>query len=412
MAVMHAWRRWWRATQTLLCAAAATAGLAAPAGAGPPLLPTAFASPGGILYACPDHDLTALQAQLRALLQGLGIPPQLYQTLQTPDSGQLLLQLQGLPGDTDTLRLMERRELNLREELVQLPGPAKSVRTVLTVSRKEIALALLQRGRTTRFSGAACNPQALLDHIGIRQNIVAWIETVEWNWPDGGPARWNSRYWRSGNLKKGVPLHTAVADFFLQPRHYALGCYAATKLVVMQGVLDYYLRVRKDPAMLALVEARLGADGEHLSFIEPGAMWYFEADASPQDLARAGKLLRLQNDVPHNSFIPGDWAYLLNTDPRSSQKIGYEGSNAVYLGRGKFDDYYNDNNHSYTYSDKLQEVYQWRNGVFSRSRDLARTTPLSAAEVDLLSERPEQGGLQLGYRAVPYLFGFEALDVP
>jgi hypothetical protein len=121
-------------------------------------------------------------------------------------------------------------------------------------------------------------------------------------------------------------------------------------------------------------------------------------------LTRIGKLMELSDDVSPDSFIPGDWVYFLNTDPKTAQKTGYEGSNSIYMGRGRFDDYYNDNNHFYTYKEKIQEVYQWRNRVFSRSRDIARIQPLSAEEIARLSVDPKNGGLLVSYRATPILF--------
>jgi len=64
---------------------------------------------------------------------------------------------------------------------------------------------------------------------------------------------------------------------------------------------------------------------------------------------KKGKLLEMRYNIPARNFVPGDWGYLLNADLITAKKIGYEGSNATYLGRGKFDDYYNDHNHSYLF---------------------------------------------------------------
>ena len=61
------------------------------------------------------------------------------------------------------------------------------------------------------------------------------------------------------------------------------------------------------------------------------------------------------------------------------------------------------------YSEKLDEVYQWRNGVFSRSRDAAKLKPLSKQAFEQMGLTPEQGGMVMGYRLVPYLFGYESL---
>jgi hypothetical protein len=99
--------------------------------------------------------------------------------------------------------------------------------------------------------------------------------------------------------------------------------------------------------------------------------------------------------------VPGDWNYFLNTDSTSNQKTGYEGSNAIYMGRGKFDDFYNDHHHYYTYHEKMNEVFQWRNRVFNARRDVAKVQPLAARDFAQLSMAPELGGIQLSLRAVP-----------
>jgi hypothetical protein len=96
---------------------------------------------------------------------------------------------------------------------------------------------------------------------------------------------------------------------------------------------------------------------------------------------------------------------------RRIKKTGYEGSNAVYLGGGKFDDYYNDHHHSYTYSEKVNEVYQWRNGVFNSHRDAAKITPITDDDIARLSETPKNGGLLLNFRVAPYFFSYENLPV-
>lgn len=319
----------------------------------------------------------------------------------------LAFRLRDPQGGTDTLQMSRHAAWGLSDERVTLPNGALPAQTVATVSKKEILLALMQKGRATVFRGRACDAQALRDQVGLRQNIVAWAEALHWGWPDGGAAEWNKAYWDHGDLAPGVPLHEAVADAFFNQRKYSIGCYTATKLVIIQATLDYYRRIKGDMHTFATIHNRLMADGEPLQDIEPGAMWYFEAESTKEDMATQGKLLKLATAVPSNNFIPGDWAYFLNTDSVTYEKTGYEGSNALYLGRGKFDDYYDDHSHSYTYKEKLDEVYQWRNKVFNRQRDADKLRPLTASEFARLTLSPEQGGLQLTYRAVPYLFGYE-----
>lgn len=312
--------------------------------------------------------------------------------------------------DTDTLTLTHRPAYWVMDELKELPGPKPGqTREVATVSEKEVLLALMQHGRVTQFAGPACTVQALREHIGLRQNIVTWASHLEWGWPEGGSAQWNRKLWRKGTPRNLGDIGPALRDALVQQSRYAIGCYAAAKLVYAHATLDYYRHVLRDKDKARLVEQRLLAGGDPLVSLEPARMWDFEEDYDTNDASQEGKLLTVQRGVASRNFVPGDWVYFLNTDAHTYAKTGYEGSNSIYLGRGKFSDYYNDNNHAYTYEQKLDEVYQWRNGVFSRSRHYERVQPLDQAQLERLSLTPEHGGLLLDLRATPYLFGFEVL---
>lgn len=361
----------------------------------------------GIVYACDADELRQISTDMARWFQELGIRDSEVVRQGSADSGFLAYTLTTPDNDTRTLDL--HRRYALKTEQISLPTRDGRHRTVQTVSRKEIVLALLQHGRRTELGGAACNMQALREHVGLRQHIAAWAQELQWGWPEGGPPQWNPRYWHKGTPHANVALHEALQDMFSNQSRYEIGCYAATKTVYAHAVLDYYRRVLKDPAKTELVAARLMADQEPLVFLEPQAMWSFEPDFDPSEQDRPGKVLAMQRGVAPGNFVPGDWSYFLNTDPRTYEKTGYEGSNAIYLGRGRFDDYYNDNHHSYTYQQKLDQVYQWRNHVFSRSRDKARIEKLSAQRYRELERTPAQGGLVLDLRVAPYLFGFEAL---
>ena len=345
---------------------------------------------------------------MAAYLRELGVDEHLV-VKTAPDDGRLIYTLATPEADTDTLSLKDRKEYRIKDELVRLPAKGGKTRTVRTVSRKEILLALLQHGRLTNFSGAACTLDALREQVGVRQNVATWTRTLSWHWPNGGPARWNTRAWRKGTPLASVGLDPALRDPFLNQRRYGIGCYTATKLSYAQAVLDYYARVKKDAAKAALVRERLMHDGEPLVGVEPAAMWDFEKDFDPASRDTPGKILRIERGFAPDNFVPGDWAYLRNTDPMTMEKTGYEGSNAVYLGGGKFADYYNDHDHAYTYREKLDEVYQWRNGVFSRRRDGYKAQPLTGEDYVRLGRTPAEGGLLLDYRAVPHFFGYEDL---
>ena len=362
-------------------------------------------APEGLQFACDSAHVSVFKSELLDYFKSLDIPLDLLKSSEGASGTQVSLNyvLRG-PGITaDTLGINKDPRFAVANEQVELPGQNGLVQSREITSRKEILLALLHPGRLTRLEPASCSVAALKDHVGARQNIVAWASQLEWQWPDGDDALWNEKYWKSGTPQLNVPLHVALNDVFLNQPAYAIGCYAATKLVVAQGVLDYYRRIKQDPGLTRMVEQRLLSDNEPLVNVEPGEMWSFEPDFDIDQLRQQGKLVELIRNVAPRNFVPGDWIYLLNTDPITYQKKGYEGSNAIYLGQGKFDDYYNDNQHAYTYLQKLDEVYQWRNGVFSRSHDAEKIKPLSGNELDQLGNSPKSGGLVLSYRAIPRL---------
>lgn len=379
----------------------------------PPCASAALAAPepeaprDGLHFNCEPARLDALATQVSGYLKGLGIAPELYRLHR--DATDLGFSLRTPGHDTSTLNLAYRPEYQLGTEPVALLDIHHHTQTVQTVSRKEIALALMQHGRTTTLRGEACQLQALAEHIALRQMVVAWTQHLAWVWPDGGPASWNQRYWLRGTPIDLRRTADALHDAFVSQSRYAIGCYTAAKLVYAHAILDFYERVLRDPAKATQVMQRLLMDRDPLVDIEPGAMWTFEADADPADAARPGKLLRMLPAVAPRNFVPGDWAYIRNTDAATQGKTGYEGSNAVYLGGNRFDDFYDDNHHSYRYEEKLSEVYQWRNGVFSRARDFEKLQRLTQADYARLGRSPDQGGLVLGYRVVPYFFGHEAL---
>lgn len=363
----------------------------------------------GIRFSCKPGQLETIESNMGTYLASLGVAPDWVVKKADRTNGVVVYTMNTPKEDSSTLDLKDRPELHIQDDIVSLPAKHGKKKKVHTVSKKEIVLALLQHGRLTEFKESACDVKALKDHVGIRQNTVAWAENLNWVWPDGGPAKWNNKYWKHGTPKPGFPLHEALSDVFINQNKYSIGCYMASKLVIIQGVLDYYRRIKKDPKQQKLLEKRLSIDKEPLVDIEPGKMWAFETDFDPQELNRPGKLLKIEYGVAPKNHIPGDWVYFLNTDPITYKKTGYEGSNPIYLGRNKFADYFNDHDHSYTYQQKMDEVYQWRNGVFSRSRDFAKIKPLTPQDIERLSKTPAKGGILTDIRVFPYFFGYEEL---
>lgn len=290
-------------------------------------------------------------------------------------------------------------DFNIDDELIY--SPTLNNKLPIT-SKKEILISLLYPGRLTSIS--SCGYSDLKEHIGIRQNIVLWANKLEWQWPDGEPAFWNTKYWNKGTPLNLKNTYWALFDSFKFQNKYGIGCYTATKMVYAFSLLDYYKRVNPNLKKYNLILNSLISDKEPLVAVEPGIMWKFESDYDSEKDNYQGKILEIHDNIAPNSIVAGDWIYLLNTDKETYQKTGYEGSNAIYLGKNKFDDYYNDNNHSYTFEEKLDEVYQWRNKVFSRTRDHDKIEHLSLEKLQSLKSTPDNNGLFVNTRTVPKLF--------
>ena len=366
---------------------------------------------GGIVFSCPSARMPRLRFDMHELMRALGLQTTIVSRRQYADGKRTILhyQLKGGSSEDGTLGLSKRPELNIEDEWLVLPSSSPTTRRVAVVSQKEILLAMLQKGRTTQFSDGACQIEALRDQLGLRQNIVAWSTQLAWGWPDGESAQWHRKYWDNGTPRADVKLDEALHDVFSNQSEYSFGCYTAIKISYAHAILDYYQRLSKKPHLAQLIRQRLMHDQEPLVGIEPTTMWSFEKEYDATAPMRPGKLLDLQLAVAPSNFIPGDWIYIVNTDEKSAQRVGYEGSNAIYLGGGKFDDFYNDHQHSYTFEEKLNEVYQWRFGVFNRVRDADKVQALMPEDVQRLSLSPEAGGMLFAFRATPYLFGYVAL---
>lgn len=388
----------------------------------------------GITFKCQPEQLKAIENDLKKYFHDLGINQNLV-LINHDDQNQTLNFVLNTPkDDTSTLDLYKRPEFAIHDEIVSLPTNKKDVfRKIKTVSKKEIAYALMQHGRNTEFTGDQCTSEALIDQVGIRQNTVAWVQEMNWGWPNGEGAKYSKKYWPKGKLVGNYSLAETMRDAFINQKDYAMGCFAATKLTMVNGILDYYDRIKKDPAAVRKISAQLMKTAKDdvgpLKNVEPGKMWYFEdnmiydlngkltafsdnlTEEQRAEVERPGKVLEMHEGVAGKNFVPGDWSYFLNPHEESYQKTGYEGSNSIYLGRDKFDDYYADQYDdktkeykNYTFTEKLDEVYQWENGVFSRERDAAKIKPLSESHLERLTGTPQNGGLILNYRVGPMTF--------
>lgn len=387
----------------LLALAAVSVALSTQAVSSTPETPTlhAFLPPAdGLVLTCKNANMQELLPQLQGFLHTHGLPAPYTKVSATPTTLSAILTY-----PASTTKLHESPYFRHNPEVLR-PKPGTGM--VPVSSTTEILAALLSPGRTSTIDlttpTGQCDFSELEEHLAIRQNIVLWSTSLSWVFPDGGPAKWNTNFWNKGTPLQSTPAFTvaAFADPFLHPVKYEIGCYTATKLVIAQAFLDYYSRLNPNPRKLEKVVRLLWSDNDPLVDIEPYGFWAFEQDHDNSLPQGPGKLMVESHGIAPNHFVPGDWSYFLNPDAISYAKAGYEGSNAIYLGRNRFDDYYADTERGYyTYEQKLDEVYQWRNGVFSRSRHANLIRPLTPAQLQQLALPPSQQGVVLPTRLIP-----------
>lgn len=358
------------------------------------------ASPAdGITFLCTSPVKGKNSHSITTYLASKGIPSS-WLTISSI-SQRLNIKIKPSMQSGSTLGISADKRFGVSSDFVLLIDPERAAKQVPTVSQKEVLLALLHNGRSTTYKGKDCGLEELKDDVGVRQITVAWAQNVAFRWPDGTPAEWESQYWEEGTPKAGVNLYDALTDALINSSSYAVGCYTAAKIILAASQLDYYQRIKHNSKQAQSVYDALMADNDPLINIEPGQAWYFEQDYPKENDTIVGKILNMKRGVAPRNFVPGDWLYMLNPDPESYAKTGYEGSNAIYLGMNNFSDYYNDHEHSYRLEQKMHEVYQWRHGVFSRTRDAKKVVSIPSEKMEILANTPSNGGLILGHRLVP-----------
>ena len=339
-----------------------------------------------------SSDSSVVEKQFFAKMHDLGISAHYLESSKTENQFKVSISF----DESNTLQIFNSPYFKVKAEKIVIDG-----RSVNTVSQKEIALAYLYKGRTSEFAGVGCGFNEFVDSLQLRQKIVAYAQKLSWGWPDGGPAKWNNFLWNKGTPLNKQLTFKALSDALANQDKYEIGCYTATKLVYAQAYADFYKNNKKSPQTILSV---FWSDNDPLVDIEPDLFWKFEPDFEEKSNYAPGKLLRMHDNVDPLNYIPGDWVYFWNTDPITYQKTGYEGSNAIYLGNNRFNDYYNDNDGSYSFEEKLDELFQWKNGVFSRSRHLNKIQPKNLKELYKGAASPENGGFIISSRLVPRIF--------
>lgn len=126
---------------------------------------------------------------------------------------------------------------------------------------------------------------------------------------------------------------------------YSFSCYRATEYVMLLGL------------------AQTCQDFNQPLLEQLQAQWQTSAIASGRFhdtfLTELGSL---DNPIPTRYYVPGDRVWFRNPDEPSSDAVGFEGSWVVYLGAGRFTDFWRPHSH-YTFEGKCLEIYFWREAV-------------------------------------------------
>ena len=189
-------------------------------------------------------------------------------------------------------------------------------------------------------------------HINARKNTCAAGEATTLAFATETAERpdshWTYHEETGFTLLPGSPLIDALT-LATQPAIsgavYSFSCYRATEYVMLLGLAHTCRDF--NPALLDQLQAQ----------------WQVRAIASGRFhdtfLTEVGSL---ENPMPARYYVPGDRVWFRNPDEPSSDAVGFEGSWVVYLGAGRFTDFWRPQSH-YSFESKCLEIYYWREAV-------------------------------------------------
>jgi hypothetical protein len=301
---------------------------------------------GGIVFQCSPDKLQVIREAMNKYIATFGWPDSYIKTELSETDNTLTFQLE-VPGHSPgTLTLAKDPALKIQDIKEKFTKESGKVEEYILPSETEIVAGLMQRGRTHEFKGNACSFDSFKEHVAIRQNTVRMARAADWQY-GGGYGRSNPKVWNMDwTVPYGKSSCDAIKDAFVGDFRYEIGCTRACKLISAAGPFLYY--ANKSPEWKGKME-RLAA-GAPLSMISP----YYENGVRQSD----GKFLERHLDVDWKNWIPGDWGWIRNEDPISSNVGGQEGSNIIYGGGDKFVVYYR-NEQDRTFDRCVTRVYEW-----------------------------------------------------
>ena len=193
----------------------------------------------------------------------------------------------------------------------------------------------------------------LASAVRIRANTVRAARLTALNFDPSAVARpadcWIYDEDRGFHVREGSSLIEALRKAS-QPGasgpRYAFSCYRASEYVLLLGLAEELQAC--NPSLYRMLDA----------------LWHRRAIASGEFhdvfLSESGSTAE---PLPARWYVPGDRVWFRNPDAASADASGYEGSWVIYLGEGRFSNFWK-HDQPYDFDEKCLEIYHWRNAVF------------------------------------------------
>ncbi|MEZ5607856.1 MAG: hypothetical protein R3E52_12210 [Burkholderiaceae bacterium] len=287
----------------------------------------------------PRQALAGLQTRLFDWLQAHGVEPRAVQCHADASGGvRLRLTPEMLAAWTpgfDTLALATT---------LQRDGDTPDAALA-----REIVVAMLAAPQTMPFDSV----DELEARVSVRGHIVRAAARTALAFRTDDAAERPTEYWHYDEdhgflLHEGQPLIDALRAA-TQPeatgRLYDFSCYRATEYVILLGIAQEL--ATRNPALL---DAVTQASRRHA--IRSGA--FHEVF-----LTEFGSMAQ---PVPPRYYVPGARVWFRNPHEGSADVEGYEGSWVIYLGGGRFSNFWK-REQPYGFEEKCVEIHHWRHGV-------------------------------------------------
>ncbi len=313
-----------------------------------------------------------------ATARGLSIGPLLSSAPAVIDEVLLALRPYGLrPPDVAIACVDGRLHVTLRASTLAAWCPDSSTLSLHQLDTG-VQLDATQRLELETLVAMLAAPQALSfptidawwSSMRVRRNVALAARKTALAFKTAAAER-PACFWREDPdhgfvLQPGVSLIEALIAA-TQPeatgRLYDFSCYRATEYVILLGIAQEL--EAHHPALLADLQARC-----ERQVIRSGQF-------HDVFLVEYGSL---EAPLPMHYYVPGDRVWFRNPDVVSSDASGYEGSWVIYLGAGRFSNFWKQAA-PYALEDKCIEVFHWRDGVFIDSQGDPRIdeTPVELA---------------------------------